>query len=353
MGVEKLPTAIPTAIMDVSQADLSYWLEKRGIQSYRATQILKWVYERQTDSFQDMTNINKDLRSQLSSHFTIHRLKCLASEVSKDNTTKYLFELGDGNRIESVLIPEKNHYTLCISSQVGCAQNCKFCFTAKNGFIRNLSMGEITAQVRDIQNSIRGPKRLTNLVFMGMGEPLANYRNLVRALTVLTNNAYGLGFANRRITVSTAGLVPKLIQLGQDTQVNLAISLNATTDQTRSALMPINRTYPIGKLLDACRRYPVKKGRRITFEYILIKGVNDTPQDAKRLTQLLAPNRSKINLIPLNEHPGVSFQRPNDSVIQRFEEILRAANFTTIIRHSKGQDISAACGQLHAAYNTH
>jgi 23S rRNA (adenine2503-C2)-methyltransferase len=343
---------IPTAIMDVSQLELARWLEERGIQAYRATQILQWVYERQTDSFGEMTNIHKDLRNQLSKHFTIHRLKCLTSEQSDDGTVKYLFELQDDRRIESVLIPEKNHYTLCISSQVGCAQNCKFCFTARNGFMRNLSSGEITAQVRDLLMKIEGPKRLTNIVFMGMGEPLANYRNLVKAIEVLTDNTYGLRFAHRRITVSTAGIAPKLIQLGQETQVNLAVSLNATTNQIRNTLMPINRAYPIESLLDACRQYPIKKGRRITFEYILIKGVNDSADDARRLARLLKPHRCKINLIPFNEHPGNSFRRPSDQAILRFEKILLAANFTTIIRHSKGQDISAACGQLHAAYGS-
>jgi 23S rRNA (adenine2503-C2)-methyltransferase len=341
-----------TGIMDMSRSELGMWLAERGIQSYRATQILKWVYERQIDNFEEMTNINKSLRNQLARHFTIDRLKYLTSEASEDGSAKYLFELKDGNRIESVLISERNHYTLCLSSQVGCAQDCKFCFTAHNGFIRNLSLGEITAQVRDTLSKVEGPKRLTNIVFMGMGEPLANYRNLVKAIGVLNNNEYGFRFANRRITVSTAGIIPNLIQLGQDTQVNLAVSLNATTNQTRTVLMPINRSYPIENLLDACRQYPLKRGRRITFEYILIKGINDAVSDARRLTKLLNPQYAKINLIPFNEHRGAVFQRPDDQAVQRFEAILLAANYTTIIRHSKGQDISAACGQLHAGYGS-
>ena len=341
---------IPTGILDVSHPELVQWLASRDIKAYRAMQILKWIYECQADSFAEMTNINKGLREQLAQHFTISRLKCVATEKSTDGTVKYLYELKDGNRIESVLIPERNHYTLCISSQVGCAQGCRFCLTARSGFIRNLSVGEITAQVRDIMRQTKGAKRLTNIVFMGMGEPLANYPNVIKAIQVLTDNTYGLRFAHRRVTVSTAGVVPKIIRLGQDAQVNLAVSLNATNNPCRSRLMPINRIYPIEDLLSACRRFPLKKGRRITFEYILIKGINDARDDAIRLTRLLEPKRSKINLILFNAHPGSVFQRPSEQRVVRFEEILRAASFTTIVRHSKGQDISAACGQLNAAY---
>ena len=242
-------------------------------------------------------------------------------------------------------IPEKNHDTLCISSQVGCAQGCRFCLTARGGLLRNLTSGEMIAQVRDvIHNS--PDRRLTNIVVMGMGEPLANYRNVVKALGIITDVETGLGITSRRVTLSTAGIAPRLADLGRDTDVNLAISLNAADDATRSRLMPINRKYPIGELLAACARYPLKPRRRITFEYILIKGINDTDEDAQRLAALLAPLQAKINLIPFNEHPESEFKRPDDDRIRQFQAILVKKNFTAVVRHSKGQDISAACGQL-------
>jgi len=220
--------------------------------------------------------------------------------------------------------------------------------TAAGGFERNLSRAEIIAQVRDIKNAMDDPERLSNIVFMGMGEPLANYQNLVSAIGVITDNDAGLRFAGRRVTVSTAGLVPKMAALGRDTKVNLAVSLNAADNETRSRLMPINRTYPLEALLEACRQYPLQPGRRITFEYILIKGINDSPDDARRLSKLLHPIRCKINLIPFNPHGGCDFQRPSEAVIQAFYDVLFAKNYTVIIRRSKGQDISAACGQLRA-----
>jgi len=247
-----------------------------------------------------------------------------------------------------VLIPERDHYTLCVSSQVGCAQGCLFCLTAAGGFERNLTRGEIIAQVRDIKNELEDPRRLTNIVFMGMGEPLANYKNLVSAIGVITDTDAGLRLASRRVTVSTAGLVSRLSDLGRDTRVNLAVSLNATDNDTRDRLMPLNRTYPLEKLLEACRQYPPAPGRRITFEYILIRGVNDSESDARRLAKLLQPIRCKINLIPYNPHKGCDFDRPPEAVIQAFYNILFAKNYTVIVRRSKGQDISAACGQLKA-----
>jgi 23S rRNA (adenine2503-C2)-methyltransferase len=235
---------------------------------------------------------------------------------------------------------------------VGCAQGCRFCRTAKGGFVRNLSKGEIIAQVRDIANHLDDAKRLTNIVLMGMGEPLANYRNVIEAVKTLTDSDTGLGFSSRKITISTAGLVPRLADLGRESTVNLAISLNATDNETRSMLMPINRKYPIETLLDACAQYPLMPRRKITFEYVLIKGVNDSRQDAERLATLLRPIRAKINLIPFNTYQGCEFERPDESVIDDFKEILTQKHYTVIIRHSKGQDISAACGQLSGKYET-
>ena len=335
-----------TDIKELNKDEIIAWLTGRAIKPYRASQILKWAYLRQADSFEVMTDLSKELRSLLSLHFTITRLQKIHVETSRDGARKYLFKLRDGNHIESVLIPERNHYTLCISSQVGCAHGCRFCRTAARGFIRNLTRGEIIAQVRDVLNDLDGAKRLSNIVFMGMGEPLANYDNLIGAIEAITDSDVGLKFSNRRVTVSTAGLAPKLSKLGRDTRVNLAISLNATDNKTRDMIMPINRKYPIEKLIEACRLYPLEPGRRITFEYVLIKGVNDSIEDAERLVSLLKPIKSKINLIPFNEHEGSEFLRPEDSVINRFQEILIQNHFTAIIRHSKGEDISAACGQL-------
>ncbi|MFC1811201.1 23S rRNA (adenine(2503)-C(2))-methyltransferase RlmN [Thermodesulfobacteriota bacterium] len=335
-------------IKDLTIEQLVSWLEERDIQAFRAKQILKWIYHRQADAFGVMTDLGKEMRQQLSSHFSINRLEKTRIETSKDGSKKYLFKLEDGTYIESVLIPEKKHDTLCLSSQVGCAQGCRFCLTARGSFARNLSQGEIIAQVRDIANDMEDPSRLTNIVFMGMGEPLANYRNVVNAIQIIADSEIGLGFSSRRITVSTAGLIPRIADLGRDTAANLAISLNAADNTTRNRLMPINRKYPIEKLIDACRSYPLQQRRRITFEYILLKGINDSPQDAKRLAKLLRPVKAKINLIPFNDFEDSEFQRPEDSVIQNFREILHNANYTAIIRHSKGQDISAACGQLSA-----
>jgi 23S rRNA (adenine2503-C2)-methyltransferase len=337
-----------TNIIEFTRAQLVAWLTEQGIAPYRADQILKWIYLRQADSFNLMTDLSKDIRGLLAQHFVIGRLEVDKIETSRDGSRKYLFKLSDGKHIESVLIPERDHYTLCVSSQVGCAQGCLFCLTATGGFERNLTRAEIIAQVRDIKNELDDPDQLRNIVFMGMGEPLANYKNLVSALDTLTDNDAGLCFATRRITVSTAGLVPKLGALGRDTKVNLAISLNAIDNDTRSRLMPINRVYPLESLLKACRQYPLPAGRRITFEYILLKGINDSESDARRLVKLLQPIRCKLNLIPFNPHEGCNFKRPTESVIQAFFDILFAKNYTVIIRRSKGQDISAACGQLRA-----
>ena len=335
-------------IKDLTREQLSSWFEDRGIENYRAGQIFKWIYNRQADTFDIMTNIGKEIRKLLSLNFTINRLDRIHIERSQDGSRKYLFGLGDGKYIESVLIPEKNHYTLCISSQVGCAQGCRFCLTAKGGFVRNLSKSEIIAQVRDIVKDQICSKRVSNIVFMGMGEPLANFKNVVESIGTITDADFGLGFSGRRVTVSTVGLVSKLSALGNETRINLAVSLNATDNKTRNLLMPINQKFPLEKLLDACRSYNLRPGRRITFEYILIKGINDSAEDASRLADMLRQIRSKINLIPFNEHEGSNFRRPEETVISSFKEILHRKGYTAIVRRSKGQDISAACGQLSA-----
>jgi 23S rRNA (adenine2503-C2)-methyltransferase len=338
-------------IKELSLDALRSWLADRGHPPFHAAQIRRWVYSRQVDAFHEMTDLSKDLRRALADSFDILRLETVRVEASRDGTRKFLFKLVDGAHIETVLIPEKDHHTLCISSQVGCAQGCRFCMTARAGLTRNLTAGEIVSQVRDVLPHLTGRRRLTNVVVMGMGEPLANYENMRCALGILTDPETGLGFASRRVTLSTAGLVPRLADLGRDTDVNLAISLNATENRTRSRLMPINRSYPIETLLDACARYPLGRRRRITFEYILIAGVNDAKADARRLAGLLNPVRSKINLIPFNPHPGSDFRPPEPAVVETFRSILQKRNFTVMTRYSKGQDISAACGQLAGVKN--
>jgi len=335
-------------IKEFTKGQLVDWLTDHSIRSFRAGQILRWIYARQADTFDTMTDLKQDIRELLTRHFTIDRLAIQCVETSRDGSKKYLFQLKDGHHIETVLIPEKGHATLCISSQVGCAQGCTFCLTASSGFTRNLTADEIVSQVRDVKNTMGNPEHLTNIVVMGMGEPLANYDNLIRAMNIILDGEFGLKFAKRRVTVSSAGVVPRLADLGRDITVNLAISLNATDNKTRDDLMPINRKYPIETLLEACRKYNLQPHRRITFEYILMKGINDSEADARRLAALLRPIRAKINLIPFNEHRGSDFKCPTESVISRFQQILIDKNYTVMIRRSKGQDISAACGQLAA-----
>lgn len=339
-------------ILDYTRPELAVWLENRGIRPFRAGQLFKWIYMKDADNFDSMTDIGKEMRQLLTSHFSIPRLVLDTSQRSVDTTEKFLFRLADGRHIESVLIPEKDHYTLCVSTQIGCNQNCRFCLTAKGRFQRNLGVAEIVSQVRDVRHLLAnrpGPvKPLSNLVFMGMGEPLANYDHLIRALGIILDTDFGLKFSARKVTVSTCGLIPEIKRLGEDTPVNLAVSLNATNDDTRSFLMPVNNRYPLGDLLAACRDFSMKPRNKITFEYILIRGVNDSPEDARRLVRLLRPVRAKINLIPFNEHPESEFKRPSDTVIQSFLQSLLDKQMTAIIRKSKGDDILAACGQLRA-----
>ncbi|MBE9541039.1 MAG: 23S rRNA (adenine(2503)-C(2))-methyltransferase RlmN, partial [Proteobacteria bacterium] len=284
-------------------------------------------------------------RSDPSSFCIISRLKIIKTDISLDGTKKVLFELEDGNRIESVLIPEKNHFTACISSQVGCAMGCKFCLTARQGFIRNLKSSEIINQVIQIRELLDQPEKLTNIVFMGMGEPLANFEAVKKAVNnIISPDA--LNFSRRRVTLSTCGLVPEIERLGKDLPINLAVSLNAGDDKTRNMLMPINKKYPLKKLIDTLKNFPLHKGRRITFEYILIRDINDRLSDATNLARLLKNIRAKINLIPFNRYDGSPFEEPDEKRILAFQDELIRKNYTVTIRKSKGADISAACGQL-------
>jgi len=326
--------------------EMEHWAREHGFPAYRGRQIHSWLFRRLAGSFEDMSDLPKSLRSFLAREATLNHLQLVDSLISEDGTRKHLFELVDGMTIESVLIPERDHWTLCVSSQVGCAMKCRFCLTGRQGFKRDLSPAEIVDQVIHVRRSMESPARLTNIVLMGMGEPLANYENVVKALRILVSET-GMNFSHRKITLSTSGLVPEMIRLGKDTTVNLAVSLNAADNETRSNLMPvINRRYPIEVLLDACRAFPLPNRRMITFEYILIDGINDRKKDARRLIKLLAGLRAKVNLIPLNPHQDSPYSPPPMDRILAFQETLVDHHLTAIIRKSKGQDILAACGQL-------
>ncbi len=321
------------------------WFRELGLEMYRARQIRQWLFKRLAGSYEEMTNLSKSLRALLEKNAPISHLQRIKTQVSSDGTEKHLFKLEDGHFIESVLIPERDHYTLCISSQAGCAMDCRFCLTAKQGLKRNLTSSEIIDQVIQVKRSIGNPDRLTNIVFMGMGEPLANYEAVKKAVINLMNES-GMNFSRRRITLSTCGVVPYMKRLGDEVNIKLAISLNAPDDETRNLLMPINRKYPLNSLLRACRTFPLPKGERMSFEYILIKEINDTDKDALKLAKLLSGLRTKINLIPLNPHRGTHMSPPSLDRILRFQDILLKRHFTTIIRKSRGRDILAACGQL-------
>lgn len=317
-----------------------------GWPQYRAQQILRWLYQRRVRDIGEMTNLSLSNRTHLQSIAHIPYLQEPIVCTAEDHTQKFLFYLNEGNRIESVVIPESTRLTLCVSTQVGCTLDCTFCLTGQMGLRRNLTTEEIVGQVLAVQDRLKKDEHLTSLVFMGMGEPLANFEAVSDAIRRLTDTTWGVGFPARRITISTAGLIsrfPEVCHLG----VNLAISLNATTNELRHRLMPtINSLHPLHDLITACRRYPLQPGRKLTFEYVLLAGVNDSVQDANRLPKLLHGIQCKINLIPFNEFPGSSFTRPVDSVIEQFQSKLREAGFDVFVRKSRGKDVLGACGQL-------
>src|ERR1700690_3519847 len=331
----------------LSRDDVESFIKNAGLPSFRSRQILHWIYERYAQSFEEITELSKKLREELAEKAYISNLTLLNRMTSHDGTEKFLFGLEDGETIESVLIPDEERLTLCISSQVGCAMGCVFCLTGKSGLKRNLGPHEIIDQVISVNRMIL-PRRITTIVLMGMGEPLANFDNVVEALRRMTGV---MVISPRRITLSTAGIVPRIAELGQlGLKVNLAISLNATTDSVRDVIMPINKTYPIKALLDTCRKLPLQQTRKITFEYVMLKDINDSTADAKKLVRLLHGIQSKINLIPFNPYTDCEYERPDDAGVLRFQEILAKAEVTVIIRKSKGRDILAACGQLKARY---
>lgn len=332
-------------IKNMSLKELEGFLKGMGKESYRSKQIFKWLYQQEARFFDDMTNLSKAFREELKENAFISELQAKKIEVSKDGTKKYLFLLSDGEAVESVLIPEEKRLTLCISSQVGCPLDCGFCLTGTMGYKRNLTVSEITGQVLAVNRDLGQEQKITNIVFMGMGEPLLNYDNVIRAIGILTSDE-GMRIPTRKVTLSTAGVVPNMLKLGDESKVNLAVSLNATTDGVRDRIMPINRKYPLKVLLQACRKYPLPNRRRITFEYVMIRGLNDSMEDAARIVKLLKGIPSKINLLPYNESEGSSFRRPSEETINKFHKYLSDRHITVIVRSSKGSDISAACGQL-------
>lgn len=330
----------------MTRRELETFVEALGERAFRGRQIMRWIYHRGAEDFSVMSDLPKALRKRLSERARLSRLELIAEEESRDGTRKFLFGLSDGGAIESVLIPDEDRLTLCVSTQVGCAMGCRFCLTARGGFARDLTAAEIVDQVLQVRRLLPSSKRITNVVLMGMGEPLANYQEVVKAIEVMEDDL-GLGLSARRITLSTVGLLPELERLFADgVRCRLAISLNASDQETRQRLMPISRKYPLEQLLDVCRRLPLPPRERITFEYVLIAGVNSSPEDARRLASILKGIRCKVNLIPLNEAPEIPFRSPSREEILEFQRILIEAGYTALIRESRGADISAACGQL-------
>jgi 23S rRNA (adenine2503-C2)-methyltransferase len=342
-----------TDLKNFTQDGLIEFAESLGQSTFRGKQIMGWLYRPGITDFSHMTDLAKVFRKILEENAYISRFSDPIIEKSSDGCVKFGFRLHDGHIIESVLIPEPDRNTLCISSQVGCAMGCTFCLTGTMGFTRNLTPAEIVNQVCGVRDyllsqpieSLVGPDRVTNVVYMGMGEPLNNLDNVLASLSILTEPR-GLDLAGRRITVSTCGIVPKIKEFGEKSPVNLAISLHAIDDEVRSKLMPVNVRYSLDELLEACRAFPLSKRKRIMFEYTLLKGINDSDRDAIQLGRKLQGIPCKINILPYNESPDLPFESPTKDRLLRFQKILIDAHYTVFIRNSRGTDISAACGQL-------
>jgi 23S rRNA (adenine2503-C2)-methyltransferase len=333
-------------IKDYTLPALQDWLTAHGEKPYRARQIFQWLYQHRAAEFEQMTSLGKGLRGVLAEHFHPGNLEPVGRAESADGSVKFAFGLADGRQIETVLMPNLTHYTVCVSTQVGCAMGCDFCATAKMGLVRNLSPGEIVQQVVEAGRAIRDDKIVRNVVFMGMGEPLHNYDNLKAALEILQED-HGCGLSARRLTVSTSGLVPAILRYAREgLRANLAVSLNAVDDAVRTRLMPVNRRWNIAALLDACREVPAENRYRITFEYVLMEGLTDDLSAAHELVRLLHGFKCKVNLIPYNAYPGSPYRSPSLAHAQAFQRILLDRGLLATIRISKGQDIQAACGQL-------
>ena len=333
-------------LANVERAELEAALEARGQKRFHARQIFSWIYKRGVTDLSAMTDLSRELRATLAEQFTITTPQIVGRERSADGTEKFLLRLGDGKQLESVFIPDTPAMTFCISTQVGCAMACAFCLTGKMGLVRNLTAGEIAGQVRALAGALGMLDKKFNIVLMGMGEPLHNYDETMRALRIL-NDEHGLAVSPRRVTLSTVGLLPALEKLAREPLMpNLAISLHAPNDRLREELVPLNKKYGVADIIAACKRFPLAKRSRITFEYVLLAGVNDSPDDARQLAKLLAGVKSKVNLIPLNAAPGIPFERPSDQAIDQFARILADRGLLVSVRKSRGRDIRAACGQL-------
>jgi 23S rRNA (adenine2503-C2)-methyltransferase len=336
----------------LSRDQLAAELAALGEKPFRAKQLWHWIYHRGVTDFAEMTTLSKDFRARLAETHAVRRPEVAVAQVSKDGTRKWLLRLADGQEVETVYIPEEDRGTLCVSSQVGCTLTCKFCHTGTQRLVRNLSPAEIVSQImvaRDGLGEWPSPaegRLITNIVLMGMGEPLYNYDNVATAMRIAMDRE-GLSVSKRKITLSTSGVVPEMERCGRELDVNLAVSLHATTDEVRDWIMPINKKYPLKMLLDACRSYPgTNNARRITFEYVMLKGVNDSEDDAQRLIRLLKGIPAKVNLIPFNPWPGSFFECSDAATIKRFADILSAAHISSPVRATRGDDILAACGQL-------
>lgn len=333
-------------LAELERAELETTLEALGARRFHARQLFRWIHRKGETDFARMTDLGQSLRETLAATVRITTPLVLQRDVSTDGTMKLALELVDRRRIEAVYIPDTPRQTFCISTQVGCAMKCGFCLTGRMGLARNLTAGEIAGQVRVLAAETDLLDRPFNIVLMGMGEPLHNYDATMKALRIL-HDEHGLAVSPRRITLSTVGVLPALERLASEPLMpNLAISLHATTEETREQLVPVNRKYGLKELVDACRRFPLKRRDRITFEYVLLNGVNDTPEDARRLVKLLAGVKAKVNLLPLNEAAGIPFTRPSEARVNRFAQILADHHVTVMVRKSRGRDIRAACGQL-------
>jgi 23S rRNA (adenine2503-C2)-methyltransferase len=355
-----MPTALPTEdgrrnLIGLDRAEIASALSEFDAPPFRARQLWHWLYVRGETDFAGMTTLAKSFRAELAERFRVDRPAIAHHQQSADGTQKWLLSLADSSQVESVHIPEEDRGTLCVSSQVGCTLTCRFCHTGTQRLVRNLDPGEIVGQImmaRDALGEWPTPdegRKLTNIVMMGMGEPLYNYENVAKALKIAMDPE-GLGISRRKITLSTAGVVPMIERAGTELGVMLAISLHAVRDELRDRIVPLNKKYPIAELLAACRAYPpLKNARRITFEYVMLKGVNDSPADAKELVRLIAGIPAKVNLIPFNAWPGAPFECSSDEAIDRFADVVMAAGYPSPIRTPRGRDILAACGQLKSA----
>ena len=333
-------------LIEQERAALESALAELGYPRFHAGQIFRWIYRRGVTSAEDMTDLPRDLRAAIAATFQLTTPTLVQRERSIDGTEKFVLRLEDGRTLESVFIPDTPAMTFCISTQVGCAMACSFCLTGKMGLVRNLTAGEIVGQVRVLVDALAMRDTAFNIVLMGMGEPLHNYDETMKALRILADEQ-GFNLPPRRVTLSTVGLLPALERLAnEEVMPNLAISLHAPTDAQRGTLVPINRKYGVAEIIAACKRFPLKKRRRITFEYVLLAGVNDSIDDARRLARLLAGMKAKVNVIPLNAAAGIPYERPSEDAIGRFARTLAEDGITVSVRKSRGRDIRAACGQL-------